>query len=52
MSLTSDDFEEFVSSDLDDDETVPFGQALSELGFGVEVDSVEAIRDVRGRGLE
>jgi hypothetical protein len=47
MSLTSDDFEEFVSSDPDDDETVPLGQALSELGLDVEVDSVEAVRDVR-----
>ena len=49
MSLTSDDFEEFVSSDPDDDETVPLGQALSELGLDVEVDSVEAVRDVRER---
>ena len=32
MSLTSDDFEEFVSPDPDDDETVPLGQALAELG--------------------
>jgi len=47
MSLTSDDFEEFVSSDPDDDETVPLGRALSELGLDVEVDSVEAVRDVR-----
>ena len=49
MGLTSDDFEEFVSSDPDDDETVPLGQALSELGLDVEVDSVEAVRDVRER---
>lgn len=49
MSLTSDDFEEFVSSDPDDDETVPLGQALSELGLDVEIDSVEAVRDVRER---
>ncbi|ESS02958.1 MAG: hypothetical protein A07HR67_02466 [uncultured archaeon A07HR67] len=49
MSLTSDDFEEFVSSDPDDDETIPLGQALSELGLDVEVDSVEAVRDVRER---
>jgi hypothetical protein len=48
MSLTSDDFEEFVSSDPDDDETVPLGQALSELGLDVD-DSVEAVRDVRER---
>jgi hypothetical protein len=44
MSLTSDDFEEFVSSDPDDDETVPLGE-----GLDVEVDSVEAVRDVRER---
>ncbi|MBP1901468.1 hypothetical protein J2744_001138 [Halorubrum trapanicum] len=49
MSLTSDDFEEFVSSDPADDETVPLGQALSELGLDVGGDTVEAVRDVRER---
>ena len=49
MSLTSDDFEEFVSSGPDDDETVPLGQALSELGLDIKVDSVEAVRDIRER---
>ena len=49
MSFTSDDLEEFVSSDPDDDETVPLGQSLSALGLDVEVDSVEAVRDLRER---
>lgn len=49
MVFTSDNFKEFVSSDPDDDETVPLGQALSELGLDAEVDSVEAVRDVRER---
>ena len=47
MSLSSDEFEEFVSLDLDDDETVPLGQALSEPGLDVEMDAVEAVRDIR-----
>jgi len=49
MSLTSDDFDDFVSSDPDDDEDVPLGRSLSELGLDVEIDSVEAVRDVRER---
>jgi hypothetical protein len=49
MSLTTDDFREFMSSDPDDDESVPLGDALDELAVDVEVDSVEAVRDVRER---
>lgn len=49
MSLTTDDFEEFMVSDPEDDETVPLGDALSELAVDVEVDAVEAVRDVRER---
>lgn len=52
IGLTSDDLEEFVSSDPDDGETVPLGQALSELGLDAEFDSVEIVRDVRERGSE
>ena len=49
MSLTTDDFKEFMSSDPEDDETVPLGDALAELAVDVEVDSVEAVRDIRER---
>jgi len=49
MSLTTDDFREFLDSDPEDDETVPLGDALVELSVDVEVDSVEAVRDVRER---
>jgi hypothetical protein len=46
MSLTTDDFREFLHPDPDDDEAVPLGDALAELAVDVEVDSVEAVRDV------
>jgi hypothetical protein len=49
MSLTTEDFREFMGSDPEDDETVPLGDALAELAVDTEVDSVEAVRDVRER---
>ena len=49
MSLTTEDFREFLGSDPEDDERVPLGDALAELAVDVEVDSVEAVRDVRER---
>ncbi|MDR5673658.1 Uncharacterized protein AArcCO_2765 [Halalkaliarchaeum sp. AArc-CO] len=49
MSLTTDDFREFMGSDPEDDETVPLGDALAELAVDVEVDSVEEVRDLRER---
>lgn len=49
MSLTTDDFREFMASDPEDDETVPLGDALAALAVDVEVDSVEAVRDLRER---
>lgn len=49
MSLTTDDFAEFVGGDPDDDEEVPLGDALAELAVDADVDSVEAARDVRER---
>lgn len=49
MSLSTDDFEDFMGSDPEDDGTVPLGDALAELAVDVEVDSVEAVRDVRER---
>ncbi|SEN43951.1 hypothetical protein SAMN05216388_1003114 [Halorientalis persicus] len=49
MGLTTDDFEDFIATDPADDETVPLGDALEELAVDIEVDSVEAVRDVRER---
>ena len=49
MSLTTDDFAEFLAEDPEDDTEVPLGTALSELALDVETDSVEAVRDVRER---
>lgn len=47
MSLTTDDVAEFMGGDPDDDEEVPLGDALEEVA--VDVDSVDAVRDVRER---
>ena len=48
MSLTTDDFRDFLDSDPDDDdESGPLGDALAEVATDVEVDSVEAVRNVR-----
>jgi hypothetical protein len=49
MSLTTDDFQDFLSSDPEDDENNPLGDALAELAVDVEVDSVEVVRDTRER---
>jgi len=49
MSLTADDFREFMGSDPEDDEDLQLGEALAELAVDVDVDSVEAVRDVRER---
>ena len=49
MSLTTDDFIEFMDADPEDDETVALGDALAEVAVDVEVDSVAAVRDVRER---
>ncbi|MFB6151065.1 MAG: hypothetical protein ABEJ40_04600 [Haloarculaceae archaeon] len=49
MSLTTDDFADFMETDPEDDETVPLGDALEAVAVDVEVDSVEAVRDVRER---
>lgn len=47
MSLTTDDFAEFMAGDPEDDEEVPLGDALEELAVDVDVDAVEEVRDVR-----
>ncbi|AGB39353.1 hypothetical protein [Natronococcus occultus] len=49
MSLTIDDFVEFVAEDTADDEAVPLGDALAELAVDVEADAVEDVRDGRDR---
>lgn len=49
MSLTMDDFREFLATDPADDESIPLGDALQEVAVDVEVDSVAAVRDVRER---
>ena len=49
MSLTTDDFREFIDADPEDDDSVPLGDALSAIAIDVEVDSVDAVRDVRER---
>jgi hypothetical protein len=49
MSLTTEDFREFMAADPEDDENVPLGDALEEVAVDIEVDSVEAVRDVRER---
>ncbi|WP_440988439.1 hypothetical protein [Haloarchaeobius baliensis] len=49
MSLTTDDFREFMAADPEDDQSVPLGDALADLAVDVEVDAVEEVRDVRER---
>lgn len=49
MSLTTDDFKDFLDEDPEDDESVSLGDALAELAVDVETDSVEAVRDARER---
>jgi hypothetical protein len=49
MSLTTEDFAEFLDSDPEDDESVPLGDALDELAVDVEVDAVDAVREERER---
>ena len=49
MSLTTDDFSEFMAADPEDDQSVPLGDALADLAVDVEVDAVEEVRDVRER---
>lgn len=46
MSLTADDFEQFMRDD-DDDE--PLGDALEALALDVETDAVADVRDLRER---
>ncbi|WP_254523775.1 hypothetical protein [Natrinema caseinilyticum] len=47
MSLTTDDFTEFMADDPEDDAEVPLGDALADLAVDVDTDAVDAVRDVR-----
>lgn len=47
MSLTADDFAEFLRKESSDD--LPLGDALDELAVDVDVDSVEEVRKLRER---
>ena len=47
MSLTTDDFWEFMGSDPADDETVPLGDALAEVAVDVDGDAAADVRDAR-----
>jgi hypothetical protein len=49
MGITTDDIREFMATDPEDDDSVALGDALEELAVDVQVDSVEAVRDVRER---
>ena len=48
VEAARDEFDEDFETRLDD-ETVPLGDALSELAVDVDVDAVDAVRDVRER---
>lgn len=45
MSLTADDFAEFLRDESEDD--APLGDSLSELAIDVDLDSVESVREMR-----
>lgn len=47
MSLTADDFAEFLREALEDEQ--PLGDSLSELAIDVDLDSVESVREMRDR---
>lgn len=47
MSLTADDFRDFIETEHGDDESELLGDALAAVAVDVEIDSVEAVRSVR-----
>lgn len=49
MSLTTDDFRDFIDTDPADDDSVPLGDALAEVSVDIDVDAVDAVRDARER---
>ncbi len=48
MGLTADDFADFLRRDPDGTDA-PLGDALAELAVDVDVDSVDAVRELRER---
>ena len=46
MSLTTDDFEQYLR---EDDDGEPLGDALAALALDVETDAVDAVREIRER---
>jgi hypothetical protein len=46
MSLTADDFEQYLR---EDDDGEPLGDALAALALDVETDAVDAVREIRER---
>jgi len=46
MSLTADDFEQYLRGD---DDGEPLGDALAALALDVETDAVDAVREIRER---
>lgn len=52
MSLTPEDFSEFLregDEDENSDDERPLGDLLAELAVDVDIDSVEAVREIRER---
>lgn len=49
MSLTADDIAAFAADDPTDDDSTSLGDALSDVAVDVEVDAVEAVRELRER---
>ena len=46
MSLTADDFEQYLR---EDDDGEPLGDALTALALDIETDAVDAVREIRER---
>jgi hypothetical protein len=46
MSLTADDFEQYLR---EDDDGEPLGDALAALALDIETDAVDAVREIRER---
>ena len=49
MSLTADDFREFVETDPENDEREPLGDALAAVAVDCETDAVKTIRTLCGQ---
>jgi len=49
LSLTTDDFREFMGSDPAHDESVPLGDALAEVAVDIDVEAMAEVRDARER---